>query len=82
MESLLKEKIKVNAIFEEGGRMRPIHFVWRGKKYTVLKVNYFWHAREGRTLYKHFSVFDGVNHFHLVFNAEDLQWELNGVYFE
>ena len=65
MESLLKEKIKVNAIFEEGGRMRPIHFVWRGKKYTVLKVNYLWHTREGRTLYKHFSVFDGVNHFHL-----------------
>jgi hypothetical protein len=82
MESLLRETIKVSAIFEERGRMRTVHFLWRGRKYTVLKVNYTWNTREGRTLFKHFSVFDGTNHFHLVFNAEEMEWELNGVYFE
>ncbi len=59
MQEPIDGAVAVAAIFG-GGRVKPVWFVWQGRKYAVREVTYAWEDREGAAVRKHFSVTDGT----------------------
>jgi hypothetical protein len=47
----IRERIEVAAVFGKGERIRPVWFVWNGKKVRVQRVTYRWTEREGSEVY-------------------------------
>ena len=74
----IDEPIEVGAVFREAG-LRPVWFVWKGRKYSVERVTYRWKGKSGDGWLYSFSVFDGANTFELIYNAKLLQWKLGRV---
>ncbi len=74
----LNEPIEVGAIFRRGG-IRPVWFLWKGRKYGVREITYRWKERAGESWRHSFSVFDGANTFELVYDSKTLEWRLGRV---
>ena len=74
----IRERVVVAAVFSDGG-MRPVWFLWHGRKYPVSEVTYTWESREGLARLRHFSVSSGPNVYALAYNPVDTAWELRGV---
>ncbi len=75
MQEPIDGAVAVAAIFG-GGRVKPVWFVWQGRKYAVREVTYAWEDREGAAVRKHFSVTDGTALFELCFNCRTMIWRL------
>jgi len=75
----IRERIEVAAVFGKGERIRPVWFVWNGKKVRVQRVTYRWTEREGSEVYHHFSVTDGASLYELSYASGNLRWELVAV---
>jgi len=73
------ERIEVAAVFGRGEKIRPVWFVWNGKKIQVEQITYRWTEREGAETYHRFSVTDGAGLFELSYTAGRLCWELVAV---
>ncbi|MFC1496179.1 hypothetical protein ACFL52_02060 [Candidatus Margulisiibacteriota bacterium] len=63
-----------------GGRVFPRWFVWEGRKYNILEINYTWEDHEGIEKLFCFSVTDGVNSYELSFNIKRMIWKLEKLY--
>lgn len=74
----INEPIEVGAVFRRG-RVQPVWFVWKGRKYPVEKTTYAWKEAQGETTVHYFSVFDGVNTFELCYDSKALTWQLGRV---
>lgn len=74
----INESIEVGAVFSRTA-VRPVWFVWRGRKYPVERITYRWKERLGEGWRHSFSVFDGINTFELIYDSKTLQWRLNRV---
>jgi hypothetical protein len=49
MTTSISERIKVGVVFrDEGQKMEPKWFSWRGRHLKITKTTYMWREREGR----------------------------------
>lgn len=81
MNESINENIDVIALFEQG-RIKPLYFKWRNRKYKIKKVNLVHSSKKGSAVLYHFSVSDESNNYTLCFDSKDLSWELSEIYTE
>ena len=80
MVTEIGERIRVGAVFrEEGQKIEPRWFFWKGKKTTVKQVSYMWREREGKELICRFAVTDGCTLYELSYWQDKLLWVLDAV---
>lgn len=78
----LFEPIEVVTYFREG-KIVPLKFRWNGRVYVVKHINGQWRERQGAAQQHHFSVqSDGADFYELLFDTEDLSWQLARVCLE
>jgi len=71
------EKIVVGSIFGAGKKINPVWFAWRGIKYPIREITYYWTSEKGDAVIHHFSVRDRAdNLFEIGYNARTLVWKL------
>mgnify|MGYP001577202592 CR=1 FL=1 len=74
----INDPVEVGAVFRKTG-LRPVWFLWKGRKYPVERVTYRWKEKSGEGWLHSFSVFDGTNTFELVYDSKLLRWKLGRV---
>jgi len=73
---ILDEKIKVGAIFNINGQIKPVWFKFKDTKIFIKSLIYQWKEREGSdTIYK-FTATDGVNIYEISYSKNNLEWRL------
>ncbi|MBI5492265.1 MAG: hypothetical protein HY893_04955 [Deltaproteobacteria bacterium] len=77
MSTVLKEPIKVIAVFDNG--VKPVKFKWKGRVYPVKEITYAWTSKEGDSRIMHFSVSDGAALYEITYDSSALKWSLEGV---
>lgn len=75
----IHEAIRVAVDFA-GPKVRPLAFVWSGKKYVVEKVNLVYKRRDGARELWCFAVSDAANSYVLLYDPANLRWTLEEVY--
>ena len=71
------DRIAAYTLFNSsGGKIQPVKFRWHGRVYRVDEVTYRWETREGMTRREHFSARSGGTLFELVFDTQELTWEV------
>lgn len=80
MESHLKERVKVGVVCGDRKKVVPVWFIWKGTRYPVKEITYYWQDRKGKEPLHYFSVSDGEGLFKLCFNGYTLEWELLETY--
>ena len=71
----LNDPIEVDVRFSERG-MRPLWFMWQGRRRVVREVTCAWSERDGALVHRWFSVSDGDTLHELRFDASSLRWHL------
>ncbi len=74
----LSDSIDVEAHFTQRG-MRPLAFVWQGRRRLVREVTCAWSERDGTLLHRCFAVTDGETCYELRFDPRALRWHLTKV---
>lgn len=77
----LNDAIDVSVKFI-GDKIMPTHFRWKGKNYTVEKLNLVYRERDGNDKIYYFSVSDNANFFKLAFFTRDLSWRIQELFYE
>ena len=72
---MLHDPIEVDVRFSQRG-MRPMGFVWQGRRRMVREVTCAWSERDGALIHRCFSVSDGEQLYELRFDARALRWHL------
>lgn len=75
----VNEAIRVAVDFA-GPKVRPLAFVWSGKKYTIEKVNLMYKRQLGDRFLWCFAVSDSANSYVLLYDPEDMRWTLEEIY--
>lgn len=76
----VNELIKVGAVFGDNKRkLKPVWFVWSGRKYNIREITYIWTERIGKAGILHFTVTDDANLFDISYNSDTLAWTLHSV---
>lgn len=76
----IHEAIKVGAIFGDNKKkLKPVWFIWNGRKYTIRKITYVWTERVGKTVIHYFTVTEGDNLFSISYNTDTLLWTLHSI---
>ncbi len=78
----LDERIRVGAIFSEGGRLQPVWFALNGRRYAIERVTYAWQERDGAVKVYHFAAKVGATIYELAFDSAALAWRLARSYVE
>jgi len=80
MVTEVNEPIKVGAIFGDNKKkLKPVWFVWSGRKYGIKEITYIWTEKVGRSIIHHFAVTDGANLFDISYSTDALIWTLHSV---
>ena len=74
----LHDPIEVDAHFGPRG-MRPMGFVWQGRRRVVRQITCAWSERDGVLIHRYFAVSDGETLYALRFDARALRWHLISV---
>jgi hypothetical protein len=74
------DPVEVEVHFGQRG-MRPIWFVWQGRRRPIREVTCAWSEREGTLLYyyRYFSVTDHEALYELRFDVRTLHWQLTKI---
>jgi hypothetical protein len=75
----VRERVEVAVLFGKGEKVRPVWFVWNGKKIRIQEITYRWREQEGDETFYHFSVADGTTLYELSYAGRRLLWELRAV---
>lgn len=76
----INEPIKVAAIFGDNKKkLKPVWFIWSGRKYDIKEITYIWTEREGKANIHHFTVTDGAGLFDISYSVDSLVWTLHSV---
>jgi hypothetical protein len=73
------DQVAVQALFEKGG-LRPLAFLWEGRRYPVEQVRFRWQTREGRATLHFFALVAGGQACELSFHSEALTWKLEKIW--
>ena len=79
VETLVDDLIGVTALFS-GGKILPQSFIWKGKVYSIIRVEFSYERREGITRQIYFAVTAGAATYELVFNTITFVWRIARVY--
>lgn len=79
MIEMIHEPIDILVSFQRG-RVIPILFMWRGKKYAIQKLNLIHKKKNGNDTIYYFSVTDAANAFKLSFSVPSLHWRIEEWY--
>lgn len=60
----------------------PVAFRWEGELRKIERVDLHHFFRVGRTLFHAFSVYSNGGFFRLVFNTDNLSWEVDEISYE
>ena len=71
----LHDPVEVSVHFGRRG-MRPVWFIWQGRRRPVHEVTCVWNERDGSLLYRCFSVTDQRALYELRFDVRALRWWL------
>jgi len=83
MITQIDEIIRVVVVFGGDKKLRPVYFLWKNRKYKILKITYTWISWEGKAKIYHFSALDtNDNLFELCYNSESMVWKLVNVQIE
>ena len=74
----LEDPIEVEVRFGHRG-MRPVAFVWQGRRRPIRQVTSTWSERDGTLIHRCFSVTDGEAVYELRFDPRALRWQLTKV---
>ena len=74
----IQEPIEVEARFGPRG-MRPLWFLWQGRRHEVREVTCAWSERDGLLVHRCFAVTDGTACYELRFDTRALRWQLTKV---
>lgn len=78
----LGESVRVGAIFEESGRLKPVWFAYDGQRLAVERVTYAWKDRNGSRQIYHYAVKVGGTVYELALDTSTLSWRLERSYVE
>lgn len=82
MYQQIGEKVKVLGSFE-GGSLTPRILKWKGRNYTITKVNLAYQEREGKSMNYFYSAETGGGMvMKLRYNNEKLIWTLDEIWVE
>jgi hypothetical protein len=80
METRIDEPISVGAVFK-AGKIKPVWFEWRGKRYWIDRVNFFWISMQGESKIYSFSLQGKTGDvYQICFNSKYLLWRLNSIW--
>jgi hypothetical protein len=74
----LEDPIEVEVHFGPRG-MRPLWFVWQGRRRAIREVTCAWSERDGILVHRRFTVTDGEGCYELQFDVRALRWQLTKV---
>ena len=74
----LSDPVEVGVRFGERG-MRPVWFLWQGRRRMIRDVTCVWSERDGRQLHHYFAVTDGQALYELCFEVGALRWRLTKI---
>jgi hypothetical protein len=75
----IRQPVRVAVDFA-GPKVRPLAFLWSGRKYVIKKVNLQYKRPHGQRWQWCFAVSDETNSYVLVYDPEELTWILEEVY--
>ncbi|HUV87740.1 MAG TPA: hypothetical protein VMX79_11590, partial [bacterium] len=52
----LGDGVRVGAIFEESGKIKPVWFAYDGRRLAIERVTYAWRDRDGSRQIYHYAV--------------------------
>ena len=81
MYEIIKERIKVAAIFERG-KVKPFLFSWREKKQKIKNINLIHSAYIGSSKCLFFSVSTDNGEYKIKYDTKNLTWSLEQIYLE
>lgn len=77
----INESIQVIAGFNQGGRLTPLLFEWRSRRYHRFKIIKTWKVLEGVAQKVFFTLTpDKINLYEIYFHTRDFQWTLSRIY--
>ena len=76
----LGDGVRVGAIFEESGKIKPVWFAYDGRRLAVERVTYSW--RDGDVKILHYAVKVGGTVYELALDTSTLSWRLERSYVE
>lgn len=80
--AVIEEPLEVNTKFLNK-KIFPLSFVWKNKKYKVIKINGRWEKKEGYyNIYCFALTADSENVYEIEFNTRELAWTLKKTYWE
>ncbi|TCL59799.1 hypothetical protein EDC14_103736 [Hydrogenispora ethanolica] len=74
----VKEPIKVFAVFYEG-RIRPVSFEWRNRKFSEFTIVSTWDGHEGNSRVIFFSIRSDEEFYEVCFRVRRMTWYLNRI---
>ncbi len=78
----LGDSVRVGAIFEESGKIKPVWFAYNGRRLAVERVTYAWKDRDGDVKIYHYAVKVGGTVYELALDTSVLSWRLERSYVE
>lgn len=72
------EFITVSAVFKKG-KIFPQWFKWKGRKYNVEQITYYWKDKKGEENLHYFSVNDRIDTYQICLNDKYLNWKITKV---
>lgn len=75
----IRQTVRVVVDFA-GPKVRPLAFLWSGRKYVIQQVNLQYKRPHGDRWQWCFAVSDATNSYVLIYDPEELTWVLEEVY--
>jgi len=73
------ERISVIASFGRDSGIRPLRFIWSGRRIVIREVTYKWITKKGDRRIIYFSVTDGNTLYELSFDTVSTVWKIEEV---
>jgi len=81
MHEVINEPIDILVSFGSG-KVLPLFFRWRKRKYAVEKMNLVHTKKDGRETIYYFNVSNKTNYFKLSFSTKTLGWKIDELFYE
>ena len=78
MHTDINEPVSVGAVFSSG-KITPRFFVWKGRKYPIDRITYFWRSKTGTMPILHYAVVCRESIYEISYNSTTYDWRLEKI---
>lgn len=78
MYTCVNDPISVGVVFSTG-KITPRFFIWKGRKYQIEKITYFWRSKVGSMPIIHFAVSSDGSIYEISYNSATSDWFLEKI---